>query len=535
MLTFWCGPNASRIETLFRQSSLAREKWAEREDYRERTIQAAIEKTTEYYIAKKRRSHSAADMPPQGSGNATSLPEIWVGARQLPDITREALAALQAANHPPELFARSGHMVAVVRDERNRHLIAEVSESALRGRMARSGFYYKLSKDGDRIECAPPLDVVKDLQALSAAEWRFPALEALVEAPCLRPDGTVCDHPGYDSSTCLYYAPAPGLLVREIPDAPMIDDVDAALELLDSAIGDFPFADDASKANALASLLTPLVRPAINSPTPLALYDAPQAGTGKTLLAEVVAMIATGRPAETFSAPADPEEWRKKITTALASGRNIVVIDNTFGNADRVMRDLANDVDLFRATIEFSLYHVGQQIKLDLWKGDIINWQFDSGAEFKVTAADGLYELNLPYPTRKVSRSCWKAFNVGACPYSTAGALDLVHFPSADTSKCDKGYDTANGCLAHGMKRYYGAVVAEPQGVTIKDNSTGVFGFGRSSITSVSLVADSIYDQVIPEIYTDSEMPVNCKVAAGRDESDFYEALGIVGEGPLIS
>jgi len=28
-------------------------------------------------------------------------------------------------------------------------------------------------------------------------------------------------------------------------------------------------------------------------------------------------------------------------------------------------------------------------------------------------------------------------------------------------------------------------------------------------------------------------MPVNCKIAAGRDESDCYEALGIVGEGPL--
>ena len=96
----------------------------------------------------------------------------------------------------------------------------------------------------------------------------------------------------------------------------------------------------------------------------------------------------------------------------------------------------------------------------------------------------------------------------------------------------DEVCDTPNGCLAHGMKRHYGAVIAEPQGVTIKDNSTGVFGFGRSSITSVSLVSDSIYDQVIPEIYTDSEMPVNCKVAAGRDESDFYEALGIVGEGP---
>lgn len=207
----------------------------------------------------------------------------------------------------------------------------------------------------------------------------------------------------------------------------------------------------------------------------------------------------------------------------------------TFGNADRVMRSLANDVDLYRAVIEFSLFHVGTGTKLDLWKGDIVNWQCDSGPEFKVTAADGLYELNLPYPTRKISRTCWKQFDSQACPYSTAGAMDLVHFPSADASKCDKGYETANGCLAHGMKRYYGAIIAEPQGVGIKDNSTGTWGFGRSSLTSVSLVADSIYDQVVPEVYTDSDMPVNCKIAAGRDESDFYEALGIVGEGPLVA
>ena len=83
------------------------------------------------------------------------------------------------------------------------------------------------------------------------------------------------------------------------------------------------------------------------------------------------------------------------------------------------------------------------------------------------------------------------------------------------------------------MKRYYGGILAEPQGVRIKDNSTGVRGFGRSTITSFSLVADSVYDQIVPEIYTDSEMPVNCKVAAGRDEGDFYEGLGIVGEGPI--
>src|SRR5581483_7117611 len=80
----------------------------------------------------------------------------------------------------------------------------------------------------------------------------------------------------------------------------------------------------------------------------------------------------------------------------------------------------------------------------------------DAGPEFKLSASDGLYELNLPYPTRKISRTCWKAFNSQACPYATAGALDLVHFPDAAANSCDKNYETPNGCLAHGMKKYYG-------------------------------------------------------------------------------
>ncbi len=90
-----------------------------------------------------------------------------------------------------------------------------------------------------------------------------------------------------------------------------------------------------------------------------------------------------------------------------------------------------------------------------------------------------------------------------------------------------------NGCLAHGMKHRFGGILVEPQGVNVKDNSTGTWGFGRSSLTSVSLVGESCYDEVVPEIYTDSDMPVNAKIAAGRDESDFYEAMGIVGEGPI--
>jgi hypothetical protein len=52
MLAFWTGGDAVRIDTLFRQSRLYREKW-ERKDYRNRTITEALSGKTEFYKAPK--------------------------------------------------------------------------------------------------------------------------------------------------------------------------------------------------------------------------------------------------------------------------------------------------------------------------------------------------------------------------------------------------------------------------------------------------------------------------------------------------
>lgn len=49
LLAFWTGGDAQRIEHLFSQSGLVREKWWNREDYRERTINTAIENCSEFY------------------------------------------------------------------------------------------------------------------------------------------------------------------------------------------------------------------------------------------------------------------------------------------------------------------------------------------------------------------------------------------------------------------------------------------------------------------------------------------------------
>jgi len=194
-----------------------------------------------------------------------------------------------------------------------------------------------------------------------------------------------------------------------------------------------------------------------------------------------------------------------------------------FGNADRVMRQVSNAVDLWRSSIEFSLFHVGTGIKLDLWKGEVIDWDMDAGPEFRMSAADGIYELTLPYPDRLVDRNCWKLFNGPACPYASVGS-------GGSGSSCDKGLETPNGCRAHNMQRYFGGIAAQPQGVRIRDNANnGV------QITATSIIADSVYGQVIPQIYTDSALPIAAKVIAGRDEGEFYNALGIVGEGPLVA
>jgi hypothetical protein len=115
-----------------------------------------------------------------------------------------------------------------------------------------------------------------------------------------------------------------------IPDEPGSDDVASAVALLDEVLEGFPFVDGASKANAYAMLLTPIVRRAVPGSVPIALVDAPQAGTGKSLLAEIVALIHTGSDAAMQPAPArgDESEWRKMLGAVLLNGNALVVFDN---------------------------------------------------------------------------------------------------------------------------------------------------------------------------------------------------------------
>jgi putative DNA primase/helicase len=152
-----------------------------------------------------------------------------------------------------------------------------------------------------------------------------------VECPTLRPDGTVLSQPGYDAATHLfYYHPASALPEPHIPTHPTQDQARAAATFLcDELLGDFPFCDTAAdRANMLACLLTPVVRPAINGCVPLCLLDKPSPGSGATLLSDVVATIATGEYAVKVAAPTREEEWQKTLFSLLRDGSPVIVLDN---------------------------------------------------------------------------------------------------------------------------------------------------------------------------------------------------------------
>ena len=152
----------------------------------------------------------------------------------------------------------------------------------------------------------------------------------------------------------------------------------------------------------------------------------------------------------------------------------------TLGNADRVFTDLVGLVDLDRATVTFSLFHVGSTTLVNLWAGHLASWEFDASGEFRIQARDGVSALRLAYPRRTISRQ--DGFVVGAQPVSVGGKK------------------------------------------------------GISRITATSVSNDTAYGKPLKDVWVNNltaPLPVPCDVIAGRDESEFYAALGVIGRGPI--
>lgn len=199
----------------------------------------------------------------------------------------------------------------------------------LRERLTKFAAFVKLAKDrnGNVIEIPahPPEWVVPAVAV--RGEWPgIRPLEAVIESPVLRYDGTILDAPGYDPVTALLFEP--NAEFSAVKERPTHEDARASAKLLLDLVTDFPFAGSAHWAAWLAALLTPFARFAIAGPCPLFLFDATTAGSGKTLLADLIALVYSGRVMARKDYPEDNEEMRKTITAIALAGDWSVLLDN---------------------------------------------------------------------------------------------------------------------------------------------------------------------------------------------------------------
>jgi hypothetical protein len=253
-------------------------------------------------------------------------------------IVDAAEVALLAAN--VEIFQRGGELVrpvvldrpvvsaSVNRPEGAAILIA-VRETWLTEQFARHLQWVRLAKTKEgqckEVPADPKLQYAKTLLS-RAGEWKAPVLRGMLNTPVLDADGRMIQRPGYDAAS--------GLLLNfdegaypPIPEAPSRADAERALNDLARPIRSFPFDNEASKAVALSALLTAIIRPSLMT-APLHAFDAPMAGTGKSMLAEMAGLLATGVRPPAMSQGKSAEEDEKRLSTVLHAGDRVILIDN---------------------------------------------------------------------------------------------------------------------------------------------------------------------------------------------------------------
>lgn len=285
---------------------------------------------------------SSADVD-TGKGGTFARRSITVRKGELHVTTREALQRLTERGG---VFQRAGAPVSIKRVSvktpmgthtaprivpvKKAEMLVELSAAARWG-------VEKIDKQGARKfeDCDPPENVAEAIigKTLEAADC-LDVLSGTINAPFLRRDGTVAQadgEPRYDAETGLWIDPG-GVAFRPVLDAECTKaDALAALETLRKPLRGYAFDGDPSQAVAVASLLLPFARPGIALAPGIAI-DAPLKGSGKTKLASLPAILATGEP-PALIAPSrnSAEELDKQFNAALIGGAPAVVLDNIVG------------------------------------------------------------------------------------------------------------------------------------------------------------------------------------------------------------
>lgn len=269
-------------------------------------------------------------------------PRIKVVRGQIHVAVDASVAAIAA---DPAIYQRDGELVRVVRvaeaEAKHEHMapgtaqIRPVPTATLRERLSRLARFERYDGRAKAWVAADPNDAIV---AAVAVRHNWPSVRVLtgvIETPILRPDGSVLDAPGYDTATGYVYAPRTAY--PELRPYPTIAHARAALAALVEPWAEFPCAESARYV-PVSALLSLLARPAIHGAVPIHAMDASVHGSGKTLMARGIGILAHGREPALMTWPPDDVETEKVLGAYALRGTSLIVFDNvdpgqTFGGA----------------------------------------------------------------------------------------------------------------------------------------------------------------------------------------------------------
>lgn len=247
-------------------------------------------------------------------------------------------AVLRVLSERSELFDYGDKAIAYVANQK----AAPVTRDWLLDHIGRVVDFYSVKVNRDAAgNKTSTVEIAEDAPAAVATaimakhgSREFRRLSAVCTAPTLRADGSVFDTPGHDEKTGLLYVTSE-IHPPCVPQSPSVEDALAALALLWHPFREFPVVDPVSVGVLISALLAAALRPSL--PTcPAYGFDAPSAGTGKTLIAKCVAALGTGGDVSVMPPAKDEEEWRKRLFAGLRGGDTVLLLDNVrdpLGNA----------------------------------------------------------------------------------------------------------------------------------------------------------------------------------------------------------
>jgi hypothetical protein len=278
-----------------------------------------------------------ADAAGKPSNAAPGRPVIdyQPSALDLPTVGCEAAAALTAQGFT---YNQAGVISQLVPMAGWSFVARPYTALTLMGELARCAIWstVKTNTRGEKVAhiIKPPDPVTNYVLGTPPKILNLPELAGITSSPVMRADGSITTTPGYDAPSGMYYSRPPGFTMADVPATPSREDVAIAREILEELFIDFPFEDDASRANTYAAMLSLVGRRLYTGSTPMFLVTAPQQGNGKTLLVKGLILAATGAMPSVLTVSDDRAEFNKALTTELMSGGEAALFDNLTGNLE---------------------------------------------------------------------------------------------------------------------------------------------------------------------------------------------------------